>query len=262
MNLSSIHIENKDGVIILTINRESSLNALNKQVFDDLDYFFTRGFKSFSELKGVVITGSGSKAFAAGADIKEFMEYSVAEAQALSKRGHEVFNAIENFHAPVIAAVNGFALGGGCELTLCCHVRIAGEKAKFGLPETNLGLVPGYAGTQRLHQIVGKAKALEMLMTTDMVGAEEAVRIGLANHMAAAGEEVNKAVSIVEKIATKGPNAVAKVIELTNIFYNGNENGFDAEQRIFGSLFRQSESIEGIQAFLEKRAPEFRKSSH
>lgn len=260
MNLSSILLENRNNVIILTINRESSLNALNKSVFDDLDYFFTKGHAEFPQLKGVVITGAGTKAFAAGADIKEFMDYSVEQAQALSRRGHGVFDAIESFHAPVIAAVNGFALGGGFELALCCHLRIAGEKAKFGLPEVNLGLVPGYAGTQRLHQLVGKARALEMLMTTDMAGAEEAVRTGIANHAVAAGEEVDKAVSIIEKIATKGPNAIAKVIELTNIYYNRTENGFEAEQRIFGSLFRQPESVEGINAFLEKRAPEFRKS--
>lgn len=260
MNLTSILFENKNDIAILTINRESALNALNKSVFDDLLNFFADGYKNISNLKGVVITGVGAKAFAAGADIKEFMDYSVEEAQKLSKRGHDIFNLIENFHVPVIAAVNGFALGGGCELTLCCHLRIAGEKARFGLPELNLGLVPGYAGTQRLHQVVGKAKALEMLMTSDMVGADEAVRIGLANHAVEAGEEVNKAMSIIEKIATKGPNAVAAAIQLTNIYYNNSENGFEAEQRIFGSLFRQAESEEGIQAFLDKRAPEFRKS--
>lgn len=259
MNLTSILVENKNGVIVLTINRETSLNALNKQVFDDLDQFFSKGYKTVSDLKGVIITGSGSKAFAAGADIKEFMDFSVDEAQALSKRGHDVFDSIERFHVPVIAAVNGFALGGGCELTLCCHLRIAGEKARFGLPEVNLGLVPGYAGTQRLHQIVGKAKALEMLMTTDMVGADEAARIGLANYVVPQGEEVSKAIELIDKISSKGPNAVAKVIELTNIFYNKSEDGFEAEQRIFGSLFRQAESNEGIQAFLEKRAPQFRK---
>jgi enoyl-CoA hydratase len=260
MKLSTILLENKDNIIVLSINRESSLNALNKDVFDDLDTFFNVGHLEYPNLKGVIITGVGTKAFAAGADIKEFMEYSVEEAQALSKRGHDVFKAIENFHAPVIAAVNGFALGGGCELTLCCHLRIAGEKAKFGLPEVNLGLVPGYAGTQRLHQIVGKAKALEMLMTTDMIGAEEAVRIGLANYAVPAGEELAKAILLIEKIATKGPKAVSKVIELTNIYYNHSEDGFEAEQRIFGTLFRQPESIEGINAFLEKRAPIFRKS--
>ncbi len=260
MNLSTILIENQNNVIILTINREASLNALNKSVFDDLDYFFTKGHLDFPHIKGVVITGSGTKAFAAGADIKEFMDFTAEQAQALSKRGHDVFDTIEGFHVPVIAAVNGFALGGGFELALACHLRIAGEKAKFGLPEVNLGLVPGYAGTQRLHQLIGKAKALEMLMTTDMIGAEEATKLRIANHAVAAGEEVPKAISIIEKIATKGPKAVAKVIELTNIFYNGTENGFSAEQRIFGSLFRQPESIEGINAFLEKRTPEFRKS--
>ena len=258
MNYNSILVSNENNIVTLTINREESLNALNKSVFDDLDNFFSEGYKEFRRLKGVIITGSGAKAFAAGADIKEFMEFSPSQAQALSKRGHDVFFKIERFHCAVIAAVNGFCLGGGCELALACHLRIAGEKAKFGTPEVNLGLVPGYGATQRLHQIVGKGKALEILLTTDIIGAEEAHRIGLANHVVPAREEVNKSKEILEKIGSKGPNAIAGIIELTNIYYANEKDGFVAEQEFFGQKFKTDESKEGIQAFLEKRAPVFR----
>lgn len=257
MEYQSILVSVENNIAVVSINRESALNALNKSVFDDIDSFFTIGHLEIHQLKGVIITGVGSKAFAAGADIKEFMSYAPAQAQALSKRGHDVFNKIENFHRPVIAAVNGFSLGGGCELALACHLRIAGEKAKFGLPEVNLGLVPGYGATQRMHQIVGKAKALELMMTTDIIGAEEAFRIGLANHMVPQGEEINKAKEIIEKIASKGPNAVATIIRLSNIFYSKTEDGFTAEQEVFGNLFGTNESTEGISAFLEKRTPKF-----
>ncbi|HMG15803.1 MAG TPA: enoyl-CoA hydratase-related protein [Saprospiraceae bacterium] len=257
MEYQSVIVNVDNGIAVLTINREGSLNALNKSVFDDLDLFFTKGYLEIPVLKGVVITGAGLKAFAAGADIKEFMNFAPAEAQALSKRGHDVFYNIERFHRPVIAAVNGFALGGGCELALSCHIRIAGEKAKFGLPEVNLGLVPGYGATQRMHQIVGKAKALELMMTSDIVGAEEAYRIGLANHVVPAGEEVNKATEMIEKIGSKGPNAVAAIIQLSNIYYNKEIDGFHAEQEVFGKMFGTKESNEGITAFLEKRSPKF-----
>jgi len=243
--------------VVVTINRPESLNALNKQVFDELHEFFTQGFKNFPAARGVVITGSGPKAFAAGADIKEFMSYAPQEAQQLSKRGHEVFRGIELFHLPVIAAVNGFALGGGCELALSCHIRVAGTKARFGLPEVNLGLVPGYAGTQRLPQLVGRSKALEMIMTTDMVNGEEAHQIGLANHVVPEGEEVAKALEIIEKIATKGPNAIAAAILCVDSAFDAAKDGAMEEQRLFGTLFDKPESKEGIGAFMEKRAPQF-----
>ncbi len=257
MEYQSILVSIENGVVLISINRESSLNALNKSVFDDIDHFFTIGYNQLTDIKGVIITGVGSKAFAAGADIKEFMNYSPSEAQALSKRGHDVFNNIERFHRPVIAAVNGFALGGGCELALACHIRIAGEKAKFGLPEVNLGLVPGYGATQRLHQIIGKAKALELMMTSDIIGAEEAYRLGLANHVVPAGNEINKATEIIEKIGSKGPNAVAAIIQLSNVYYTKSEDGFKAEQEVFGKMFGTKESNEGVKAFLEKRSPSF-----
>ncbi len=249
--------ENQDGIVILTINRPKALNALNAQVFKELHQFFSEEALTIDGLKGIVITGAGEKSFVAGADISEFKSMTPAQARVLSQRGHDTFFLVERFPKPVIAAVNGFALGGGCELAMACHMRIAGSKARFGQPEVNLGILPGYGGTQRLIQLIGKGKAMELLMTADMIRAEEAKILGLANHVVEQGEEVAKAKEIIEKIATKAPIAISKVIEAVNAYFDYNADGFGAEVDGFESLSGTADFKEGATAFLEKRAAEF-----
>lgn len=251
-----VNIEHEGGLYILTINRPEALNALNRQVFNELELFFTQYNNDFS-VKGVIITGAGEKAFVAGADIKEFADLDAVEGAALSKRGQDIFFKIEGFHAPVIAAVNGFALGGGCELSMACHIRVAGQHAKFGQPEVNLGLVPGYGGSQRLVQLIGKGKALEMLLTADMINAEEALRLGLVTHVVESGTEVAKAKEILTKIASKGPLAVRQTIQLVNAFFDKTVDGFKKEYEDFGLTIGSADSKEGAKAFIEKRKAVF-----
>lgn len=244
-------------ILTLTINRPHALNALNTATMLDLQHFFAKDAPTRSNVVGIVLTGSGEKAFVAGADIKEFLELDADAGSAMAKRGQEVFFLIERFTKPVIAAVNGFALGGGCELAMACHLRIAGEKAKFGQPEVNLGIIPGYGGTQRLIQYVGKTRAMELLLTADTIGAEEALRLGLVNHVVAAGEEVTKAKEILLKIASKGPIAVAKVIESVNAYFDKMQDGFATEVRHFGTTTGTADFKEGAGAFIEKRKAVF-----
>ena len=255
----SLLLEDQDGVLIVTINRPEALNALNNDVFVNLQTLFAEDLPKRTDLKGVVITGAGEKAFVAGADIKEFLSLpSDTGGFDLSKRGHEVFFMIEQFHKPVIAAVNGFALGGGCELAMACHMRIAGAKARFGQPEVNLGLIPGYGGTQRLPKLIGRGRAMEYTLTGDMISADEAYRIGLANHVVEAGEEVNKAVEIIQKIATKAPLAVAKSIEAINASEDESINGYHVEVNAFKQLTLSEDFKEGAAAFIEKRKANFK----
>ncbi len=247
-----------EGLAIITINRPEKLNALNIQTLSEIDKA-VRAAQKDRDVSGIILTGSGEKAFAAGADISEFAGFTHDQGQDLSARGHAIFNNIENSNKPVIAAVNGFALGGGCELAMACHLRVASANARFGQPEVNLGLIPGYAGTQRLVQLVGKGKALELLLTADAIKADEAHRLGLVNHMVeTVAELLPKTTEILQKIAAKGPNAVAQVITLVNDFFDKEENGFDNEIEAFGSLFQTPEFKEGTSAFLEKRPAKFR----
>lgn len=255
--MSNLIIENNDGIVTVTINREKALNALNYDTFSELNQFFGHDAKQIKGLKGVIVTGAGEKAFVAGADITEFSDLNAKAGRALAKRGQDIFFLIENFNRPVIAAVNGFALGGGCELAMACHMRIAGEKARFGQPEVNLGLTPGYGGTQRLIQYIGKAKAIELLMTADMIGAEDALRLGLVNYVVPQGEEIAKATEIIQKIATKAPFAIKKVIDCVNAYYDKKKNGFEVELDAFGFCCETHDFKEGASAFLEKRKPEF-----
>lgn len=257
MQDSMVVIEQKEAFYLITINRPEALNALNKGVFDQLEKFFETHKNDFS-IKGVVITGAGSKAFVAGADIKEFAALDEDEGAALSKRGQDVFFLIENFHAPVIAAVNGFALGGGCELAMACHMRIASSTAKFGQPEVNLGLVPGYGGSQRLVKLAGKGKALEMLLTGAMIDAQEAWRTGIVNHVTEPGDEVAKSFEILGVIAKKAPLAVAGCISLVNDYYIPTVNGYQEEYKLFGKLITTDDAREGAAAFVEKRTAEFK----
>jgi enoyl-CoA hydratase len=257
MEYQNVHISIENNIAILTISREKALNALNTQTMLELRQFFGEDGPKIDGLKGVIITGAGEKAFVAGADITEFSGLSATEGQHLAQRGQDIFFLIERFHRPVVAAVNGFALGGGCELAMACHLRVAGEKAKFGQPEVNLGLIPGYGGTQRLIQYIGKTKATELLMTADMIGAEEALRLGLVNYIMPAGEEVLKAKELIEKIASKAPLAITKIIETVNAYFEDGEDGFGKEVSAFGECCGTADFVEGAAAFVEKRKANF-----
>lgn len=248
----------ENGIVQLTINRENALNALNQNVMSLLDQYVTEIESQYKSLKGLIITGSGQKAFVAGADITEFLNLDSNSGTLLSQFGRKIFDRIECLPIPVIAAVNGFALGGGCELAMSCHIRIASSAAKFGQPEVNLGLIPGYSGTQRLVRYLGRAKATELILTGDMLTATEALNLGLINHLTEPGEEISKAIEIIEKISKKGPLAVASSLKCIHEYYAFEGQGAELESELFGQLMEGAEAKEGINAFLEKRKPVFR----
>ncbi len=253
----NLRVEFQNGVAVVTLQREKALNALNQATMEELRRFFGEEAKAMPSLKGVVLTGAGEKAFAAGADITEFKDLDAAQGAAFARRGQDVFALIERFPRPVVAAVNGFALGGGCELAMACHLRVAGERARFGQPEVNLGLIPGYGGTQRLVRYLGRGKALELLLTADLIGAEEALRLGLVNCVVPAGQEVDKARELVEKIAGKAPIAVTKIIEAVNAYFRPEVDGFAFEADAFGACCGTADFREGVRAFVEKRPANF-----
>jgi len=257
MSYQYILTEVNENILTITINRPDKLNALNAQVIQEIGKA-VEATRSDDSVSGIIITGAGEKAFVAGADISEFTSYNLEEATKLSADGHAVFTSIEQFTKPVIAAVNGFSLGGGCELAMACHMRVASENARFGQPEVNLGVIPGYGGTQRMVQLIGKGKALEYLMTGDMISADDALRLGLANHVVPADELLPKCVEILNKISKKGPNAVAKVIEATNANFDKDTDGLAMEVKLFSECFGTEEFIEGTTAFMEKRKANFK----
>ena len=244
-------------IFTITINRPDKLNALNRMVFQELEKAIDEVYNDES-IWGVIITGEGPKAFVAGADIREFLEITDSQAVELSANGQRIFYKIENSPKPIIAAVNGFALGGGCELAMACHFRLASNNAKFGQPEVNLGLIPGYGGTQRLSMLVGKSKAMELIMTGNMIGADEAKELGLVNYVTAPEDLINKTKEILETILSKSPVAISKAITAINSF-DHTPKGFDKEARLFGETFSSADKAEGTAAFLEKRKPQFRK---
>ncbi|MEM9849282.1 MAG: enoyl-CoA hydratase-related protein [Bacteroidota bacterium] len=247
-----------NGITTVTINRAAALNALNEQTLLELQHFFSKEACEIEGLKGIILTGAGEKAFVAGADIKEFLGLNADKAASLSKRGQDIFFLIERFTKPVIAVVNGYALGGGCELAMACHMRIATENAKFGQPEVNLGIIPGYGGTQRLVQYIGKGKAMELMLTADIIGAEEANHLGLINYVfPTKAEAIGKATNMIQKIATKGPVAIAKVIESVNAYFEESVDGFEREVEKFGQTAGTADFVEGASAFVEKRKPNF-----
>lgn len=257
MALENITAEIKNNVLILTINRPDKLNALNKQTIEELHEALVDA-ENNKEVQALIITGSGNKAFVAGADIAEFANFSVEEGKQLSSIGHfKIFNFIENYSKPVIAAVNGFALGGGLELAMACHIRVASNNAKMGLPEVSLGVIPGYGGTQRLAQLVGKGKAFEMIVTADMLVAEDAYKWGLVNYVTTPEELLNKCFEITSKIATKSPTAIKTAIKVINAGYNSKLNGYEVEIEEFGKSFGTADFREGVDAFLEKRKAKF-----
>jgi len=247
----------ENGILVITINRPDKLNALNKDVFTDLDSALNE-IENNPEIRSVIITGAGPKAFVAGADISEFGGLNKNEAMALAKRGQDIFARIENCSKPIVAAVNGFALGGGCELSMACHFRIASDNAKFGQPEVNLGLIPGYGGTQRLVQLIGKGRALELLMSGNMIDANTALQYGLVNYVVKQEELLAKARSILESINSKAPLSVAACIKAANAVYDETINGFDLEIKEFGNCFDTEDMKEGTSAFLEKRKASFK----
>lgn len=257
MELKAIILEIKDNIATLTINREKSLNALNRQVMDELDFLFSERLVN-ENLYGVILKGAGTKAFAAGADITEFMALDAKSGSELSAKGHRIFNQIEAFHIPVIAAIQGYALGAGCELAMACHMRIATSNSMFGQPEVKLGLIPGYAGTQRLSMLIGKSKAMEYTLTADMIDAQEAHRLGLVNHVVDEGDAQQKAIEIINKISKRGPKAISNAIRAINAFFDKSEDGAEIEIKIFGESLNSQECKEGVSAFLEKRKAEFR----
>lgn len=258
MDYTSLLLDYKDGIATITINRQSALNAINKSVMSELNAFFRSDYQELEGLHGVIITGSGEKAFAAGADIKEFSSLDLEAATALSKYGQDTYFLIERFHKPVIAVISGFALGGGCELAMACHMRIATSQSRFGQPEVNLGLLPGYGASQRLPQLIGKSKAIELLLTADMINASTALSLGLINHeVERKAEAIELAESMLQKIASKGPLAIAKSINAVNAYYDHTQDGYEVEHKDFGSLIVSDDAKEGARAFVEKRKAVF-----
>jgi enoyl-CoA hydratase len=253
---STLLTDLQNGILVITINREDKLNSLNKTVISELDEVVDEIYNNV-EIKGAIITGKGPKAFAAGADITEFKGLNEEQGMALARRGHTVFNKIESCPKPIIAAVNGFALGGGCELAMACHLRLASENAKFGQPEVNLGLIPGYGGTQRLVQLIGKGKALEILMTADMIDADCAKKLGLVNDVVQTVELLDTCKILIAKIASKAPVAIARVIESVYAHFKDGIDGFDTEIELFGKCVTTEDFVEGTSAFLEKRKANF-----
>jgi enoyl-CoA hydratase len=247
----------ENNVLTITINRPEKLNALNKEVFTDLENVIVE-IENNPGVRSVIITGAGAKAFVAGADITEFSGLNKEQAIALAKRGQHIFSKIESCGKPIVAAVNGFALGGGCELSMACHFRIASENAKFGQPEVNLGLIPGYGGTQRLVQLIGKGRAIELLISGNMIDANTALQYGLVNDVVKQDELLSKARSVLETINTKAPLAIASCIKAANAVFDESVNGFDLEIKEFGNCFVTEDRVEGTSAFLEKRKAVFK----
>jgi enoyl-CoA hydratase len=251
----TISAELADKIYIITINRPDKLNALNKTVIRELAEAVGEVYEN-PLIRAAIITGSGNRAFAAGADIRGFAGLSKEEGMSLAKQGMDVFFKIENSPKPIVAAVNGFALGGGCELAMACHFRICSETAQFGQPEINLGLIPGYGGTQRLTRYIGKGPALEIILTGNSISAALALQFGLVNHVTAPEELMNKTKSILHQIISKAPLAISKSIAAVNAA-DGNSDGYSLETRLFGECFATEDMKEGIAAFLEKRSPVF-----
>jgi len=258
MNYQNILYEIKNHIGLVTINRPDKLNALNNQTINEIEDVI-KSIKSNPDIFIVVITGSGEKAFVAGADIAELNNLEVISAKEFSEKGNRVFRSIETLDKPVIAAVNGFALGGGCELALACHIRIASDNAKFGQPEVNLGIIPGYGGTQRLARVINSTRALEMILTGDMISADEAFRIGLVNKIYPQAELLNKTLELAEKIASKGQQAIRFALKAVKATDNMSlSEGLSYEASLFALTCGTEDFKEGTSAFLQKRKPDFK----
>lgn len=254
---STLLKNNLGSSLVITINRESKLNALNKETLNDLHFTISDALDD-DKISGLILTGAGSKAFIAGADISEFASFTIEEGLNLAREGQtKVFDLIHHASKPIIAAINGFALGGGLELAMACHIRIASNNAKMGLPEVSLGLIPGYGGTQRLTQLIGRGRALEMILTGDMIDALQALNFGLINHVVAPEELLSTANSILDTISKRSPLAVSAAIKAVNASLENDKNGFEVEIAAFSNCFGTADFKEGVSAFLEKRKPKF-----
>ena len=250
-------VEREEQTAIVIINRSSKMNALNKQVLHELGDCLAR-LQADDQIRGIILTGSGEKAFVAGADIQEFVGKSAEEATDLARIGHDaVMNVIANFPKPIIAAINGYALGGGLELAMACHIRIAAEQAQMGLPEVSLGIIPGYGGTQRLPQLVGRGKALEMIMTGDMITAADALQWGLVNYVVESSALLAKAKELLRRTYSRSSTAIAAAIGAVQAGLRDSDTGFEKEIIAFGEAFQSVDAKEGVEAFLQKRKPNF-----
>ena len=252
----NLSISTENGIRTITINRPDKLNALNRATLTELEAAIDNAISS-SEVYGIIITGAGERAFVAGADISEFAGLNTDEGKKLSAFGQKIFSKIEKCPKPVIAAVNGFALGGGCELAMACHLRVASDNAKFGQPEVKLGLIPGYGGTQRLTYLIGKTKSFELLMTADVINAQQALQYGLVNYVTPIGELIAKCKELLEKIHTHSPYAISAIIRSVDACFTDGVDGFEVEVDEFGKCFAGKDVVEGTKAFIEKRKPVF-----
>ena len=260
---TSLQTELEGSILTITINRPDKLNALNKTVIDELEEVVSEIYEN-REIKGAILTGAGPKAFVAGADISEFLGLNREQGQTLAKKGSDLFSRIENAPKPIVAAVNGFALGGGCELAMACHFRLCSDNARFGQPEVNLGLVPGYGGTQRLTRLIGKGKALELILSAIMIDAQQALQLGLVNYVTTPLELLPRTKEILRIIGEKAPVAIARAIECVNLAEGGGVrngipgiDGFTRELQAFGECAATDDMKEGAHAFLEKRKAVF-----
>ncbi len=256
MNYENLIVNLENGVLTITINRPKQMNALNKNTIAELEKAIIYAEQS-EDVKAIILTGAGDKSFVAGADIKEFADFDLEQGKQLAQNGQRVFMMFETCSKPVIAAVNGFALGGGCELAMACHIRVASENARFSQPEVNLGLIPGYGGTQRLTQLIGKSKAFEFLMTGEMIDASLAKQLGLVNYVATSKELIDKAKLVIKKILFKSPKAITGVINSVNAYYTDGVDGYKVEIDEFSKCFSTEDFKEGTSAFMKKRRPKF-----
>ncbi len=257
MDYENLVLKTENNITTITINRPSKLNALNRATIKELSLALLKS-ENDPDTRVIILTGSGEKAFVAGADISEFADFSVKEGGKLAAQGQELlFDYLANLSTPVIAAINGFALGGGLELAMAAHFRIASDNAKMGLPEVSLGVIPGYGGTQRLPQLVGKGRAMELIMTAGMIDAQRALEYGLVNHVTTQDELISLAESLAQKIINNSPLAVASAIRAINANYKNSVNGFKVEIEEFGNCFGTADFREGTMAFLEKRKARF-----
>ncbi|MDQ3072068.1 MAG: enoyl-CoA hydratase-related protein [Bacteroidota bacterium] len=257
MTFNNLLYSVENGICTISINRPDKLNALNLETLGEIKKAVSAAIDA-GEIRGIILTGTGQKAFAAGADIAEFSAFTEMEAYEMSKSGHGIFELIEESPKPVLAAVNGFALGGGCELAMACHLRIAATGARFGQPEVSLGTIPGYGGTQRLIRLIGRTKATELLLTGDMIQAQEAVHLGLVNQVTEPELLMESARKMMEKIISKSPLVIAQILALTNTYYEEGKHGFEKEMQAFARSFTTGDFKEGVSAFLEKRKAQFK----
>ncbi len=258
MEYKNLLLKIQNRILHITINREDKLNALNKETLAELHFAVTDSFAD-ARVGGIILTGAGPKAFVAGADISEFSTFNPDEGRNLAREGqNKVFDVIHKSNKPIIAAINGFALGGGLELAMACHLRIASDNARLGLPEVTLGLIPGYGGTQRLTQLIGRAKALELILTADMISAAEALSLGLVNHVTTPENLIVTAEELLNKILSRSPQAVAAAIRAVNAGLVDGKNGFETEITEFAGCFGTADFLEGVAAFKEKRKPKFK----